>query len=126
MIRNYRDHAANERTFLAWIRTAVTVIGFGFLVERFDLLLSPAEVAVVKTAHQHGYDSANITAMLAIVLGAAIVALAAVRFRRIAASIDSEDDRRTADSGLDFTLAGLMSIMAVWLLVYLMRVIAAV
>jgi putative membrane protein len=28
-----RDHLANERTLLAWIRTAVTVIGLGFLLD---------------------------------------------------------------------------------------------
>lgn len=27
-----RDHLANERTFLAWVRTAVTFVGLGFAV----------------------------------------------------------------------------------------------
>jgi putative membrane protein len=39
MIRNFSDHAANERTFLAWVRTAIAVMAFGFLVEKFDLFL---------------------------------------------------------------------------------------
>lgn len=30
-----RDHLANERTLLAWVRTAITVIGLGFIVGRF-------------------------------------------------------------------------------------------
>jgi len=38
-IRNFTDHAANERTFLAWVRAALAVVAFGFLVERFDLLI---------------------------------------------------------------------------------------
>jgi putative membrane protein len=29
-----RDHLANERTLLAWIRTAVTFIGLGLLIDR--------------------------------------------------------------------------------------------
>ena len=29
-----RDHLANERTLLAWIRTALTVMGLGFVVDR--------------------------------------------------------------------------------------------
>ena len=29
-----RDHLANERTLLAWIRTALTLIGIGFLIDR--------------------------------------------------------------------------------------------
>ncbi len=42
MIQRYSDHAANERTFLAWVRTAIAVMAFGFLVERFDLFLQIA------------------------------------------------------------------------------------
>jgi putative membrane protein len=32
-----RDHLANERTLLAWIRTSLTVIGLGFIVDRLAL-----------------------------------------------------------------------------------------
>jgi uncharacterized membrane protein YidH (DUF202 family) len=35
MIRGYSDHAANERTFLAWVRTGIAVIAFGFVIEKF-------------------------------------------------------------------------------------------
>ncbi len=46
MIRSFTDHAANERTFHAWIRTAIAVIAFGFVMEKFNLFL----VAVAATA----------------------------------------------------------------------------
>ena len=39
MIRGYSDHAANERTFLAWVRTGIAVIAFGFVIEKFNLFL---------------------------------------------------------------------------------------
>jgi inner membrane protein YidH len=39
MIRGYSDHAANERTFLAWLRTSIAVIAFGFVIEKFDLFV---------------------------------------------------------------------------------------
>ena len=42
MIKRYSDHAANERTFLAWVRTAIAVMAFGFVIERFDLFLQVA------------------------------------------------------------------------------------
>ncbi len=34
-----RDHLANERTFLAWIRTALGLIGMGFVLARMGLFL---------------------------------------------------------------------------------------
>src|SRR5260370_8680269 len=33
------DHLANQRTFLAWVRTGLATITFGFVIERFGLLL---------------------------------------------------------------------------------------
>ena len=39
MIKQFNDLAANERTYLAWLRTALALIAFGFVLERFDLFL---------------------------------------------------------------------------------------
>jgi putative membrane protein len=45
MLRNFSDHAANERTFLAWVRTGIAVIALGLVIERFDLFLLTAAKA---------------------------------------------------------------------------------
>ena len=37
---SFTDHAANERTFLAWLRTGIAVVAFGFVVEKFNLFIS--------------------------------------------------------------------------------------
>ncbi|MEL7224296.1 MAG: DUF202 domain-containing protein [Cyanobacteria bacterium J06576_12] len=34
-----REHQANERTFLAWLRTSISLIGFGFAIARFGIFL---------------------------------------------------------------------------------------
>jgi putative membrane protein len=39
-----RDYLAEERTFLAWIRTGLTLMGFGFVVARFGLFLRMLQV----------------------------------------------------------------------------------
>ena len=39
MIANYANHAANERTFLAWIRTGLAVAVFGFLLIKLNLFV---------------------------------------------------------------------------------------
>jgi putative membrane protein len=48
----FRDHAANERTLLAWIRTGVALMAFGFAIARFGLFLR--QIALVATAPSHG------------------------------------------------------------------------
>jgi putative membrane protein len=53
MIKNFSDHAANERTFLAWVRTAIAVMAFGFLIERFDLFLQVAAPSLAGRACLH-------------------------------------------------------------------------
>lgn len=35
-----RSHMANERTFLAWSRTSISLLAFGFVIERFDIFLN--------------------------------------------------------------------------------------
>jgi putative membrane protein len=37
-----RDHLANERTYLAWLRTGMALLGLGFLVARLRLELAAA------------------------------------------------------------------------------------
>ncbi|MBD1847975.1 DUF202 domain-containing protein [Cyanobacteria bacterium FACHB-63] len=36
-----RDHLANERTYLAWMRSAIALMGFGVLIVRLRILRSP-------------------------------------------------------------------------------------
>jgi putative membrane protein len=44
-----RDHLANERTFLAWMRTALALLGFGAVLVRLRFLLPPD-----LQGHSHG------------------------------------------------------------------------
>ncbi len=34
-----REHQANERTYLAWLRTSISLIGFGFAIARFGIFI---------------------------------------------------------------------------------------
>ncbi len=36
-----RDHLANERTYLAWIRTAIALMGFGVVIVRLRTVAPP-------------------------------------------------------------------------------------
>ncbi len=33
------DHLANKRTFLAWVRTGIALMGFGFVISKFEIFI---------------------------------------------------------------------------------------
>jgi putative membrane protein len=124
MIRSYNDHAANERTFLAWVRTAIAVMAFGFLVERFDLFLEIAAPSLAgRTLSVPGQRFGNVAGLALIILGTAMVAVAAVRFLITAKSIDSEELQRGPGSRIDVALALLLVLLGCALFVYLSHAI---
>src|SRR6202048_2743636 len=102
MIRNFSDHSANERTFLAWVRTAIAVMAFGFLVEKFDLFLELAAPSLAgRTLSLPGQKFGNIAGLALIVLGTAMVVVAAIRFLMTAKAIDGEEQRPSPGSRID-------------------------
>jgi putative membrane protein len=81
-----REHLANERTLLAWVRTAVALMGLGFVVARFGLFLR--QLALERaTPPEPAHASAVIGAAL---VGASVLitALSTVRFFRARAQIE--------------------------------------
>ena len=122
MIERYSDQAANERTFLAWVRTAIAIMAFGFVVAKFDLFLRIAGASVASNNalgvgdHQFVGDIAG---LLLIVLGAVMMVLAVIRFRKTANDIDAQEIRRGPGERVDFTLVALLILLGGTLFVYL-------
>ena len=120
MIEHFTDHAANERTFLAWVRTSIAVMAFGFLVEKFDLFLEIASRSVGGRAPSVGGQIVgNVAGLLLILLGGAMMVLATIRFRKVALDIDSKDVRPGTGRRMDVALAGLLVLLGAALFVYL-------
>jgi putative membrane protein len=125
-IKNFGDHAANERTFLAWVRTAIAVMAFGFLVEKFDVFLEVAAPTLASRALSVlGQTFGNVAGLTLVVLGAAMVIVAAVRFLMTAKDIDSEDIRAGTGSRVDIALAALLVLLGVALFFYLSHALIA-
>jgi putative membrane protein len=121
MIERYSDHAANERTFLAWVRTAIAIMAFGFLVQKFDLFLRiAAESLGSRSVPAHTQIVGTVAGLLLIVLGGAMMVFAAIRFRRTGFDIDAEEVRPGPGARLDFTLVFLLLLLGAILFVYLM------
>ena len=121
MIRNYSDHAANERTFLAWVRTGIAVIAFGLVIEKFNLfLLSVATLSHLDAGRQSHLD--RLTGPLGryegiafILVGIGLIALAAVRFMRTARLLDNQETSSNNSVRIELILStGLVLLVAVY------------
>lgn len=81
-----RDHLANERTFLAWVRTAVAIVVFGFAIGRFSIALRQL------TALQgHPTRKGGISVWMgatSIVLGVVLVLAGLIRYRQTRRRLD--------------------------------------
>jgi putative membrane protein len=111
MIKRYTDHAANERTFLAWVRTAIAVMAFGFLVERFDFFMSTMAGSSSRTLTFRTQQFANEMAMAFILLGVAMIVIETIRFFRIAREIDRDEVVYSAGTLFDLVLAALLLLL---------------
>lgn len=54
------DHLANERTFLAWIRTSIALISLGFVVAKFSVWLRQFQATVALQQAQATGDAATV------------------------------------------------------------------
>ena len=83
-----RIHQANERTLLAWVRTSLGLMGFGFAIARFGLFLrglAEADHGSARTAHGTGSAWAGVT-LVAIGMLASLVAT--LRYGRVRRAIE--------------------------------------
>jgi putative membrane protein len=83
-----RVHQANERTMLAWIRTGIALMAFGFAIARFGVFLREvASVGQVPVRLERGVGSTWVGAVL-VALGMLANFLATIRYAQIRRAID--------------------------------------
>ncbi|PWK89674.1 YidH family protein [Fulvimonas soli] len=126
MIPCFGDHAANERTYLAWVRTAITVMAFGFLLERFDIFLAYASRAAGQPVPRLHVHASEVLGPLLLLFGALVVLLVTIRFDRNRRLIDSPEVRSYGRTLLERLMAPLLIVMAGFLAVYVARQLLAI
>ena len=118
MINRYTDHSANERTYLAWIRTAIAVMAFGFLIEKFDLFVSYIEKATKDDRNFQVSLSAELAGMVLSLVGILIVISATLRFFSYKKAIESEQSFSYGEKKANLVLSLLVILLAVFLIAY--------
>ena len=85
-----RLHQANERTLLAWVRTGIALMAFGFAIARFGVFLRQVTALRSAPLPPSGFGSAWVGAAL-VALGMLANLLATLRFASIRRAIERGD-----------------------------------
>ena len=125
MIDRYADHAANERTFLAWVRTGIATIAFGFVVEKFNLfVLTIAQANSIDAARRAQLEKfsgsfSHYDGLALILVGIGIIVVSLVRFVRTTRLIDDQRAHSASSVRPELVLSIVLALIVATLTVHL-------
>src|SRR5438046_9065509 len=100
-VADLRDYLAEERTFLAWIRTGIALMGFGFVVARFGIFGDqPPMLQHFPAGQPHELSPWFGAALIAV--GAILTLFSARRFMRVVGDLNRNQfaDRSLSKEGV--------------------------
>lgn len=114
------DYMAAERTFLAWIRTGLALMGFGFVVARFGLFLRE----LAQTTSTRKFESTGVSLIIGtglLLIGAAVNVGATISHVRLIARLN-RGETISQPSGTAIAVALSLSALGLALAAYLIAV----
>ena len=121
MMGDPRVFFAAERTLLAWVRTGLTIMAFGFVVARFGLflrLLAEQMGQGIPAAELHNRVSNGVGIAL-VLIGVACFVLGAVQHKSYVSTLPTEDIPRSHAPIYPILLSVILALLGLALAVYL-------
>jgi putative membrane protein len=114
-----RDHMANERTLLAWIRTSIGIMAFGFVVVKFSLFIRQISLLLDRDIVLPPHGHSSLIGILLVVVGAVILILAYIKYHKTEKQIANSNFKPS--SSLIFYLTITLFIISILLIMYLIE-----
>lgn len=115
-----REHLANERTLLAWIRTSIGIMAFGFVVVKFSLFIKQIALLIGENRPlppQHGHSS--MIGILLVAIGAMVLLFSYIKYKQTEKQLNNEAFK--SSSKLIFSLTVTIFSISVLLILYLLE-----
>lgn len=110
------EYLANERTFLAWIRTSVAVISLGFVLARFSVWLREFSLQRQPQMQVHRGGISLPIGVAMMIFGGALTLLAAWRYHVV--NRDIEHGKVSADRGLVVLVTVMVTLLSAAMIVF--------
>jgi inner membrane protein YidH len=115
------DHLAAERTFLAWIRTGLALMGFGFVVARFGLFLQELQsIRPAATNDSYGLSLWFGTALIG--AGVVVDVYSSLRYARLIGHMNASGSITRKRSVTAVAIALFLAVVGVAMAIYLILV----
>jgi len=116
---NPSDHLANERTFLAWIRTSIGIMAFGFVVVKFSLFVKQISLILGKENIIHSKGYSGIVGIVLVAVGTVTAVLSYIRYKHSEKQLNEGYYKHS--SLLITVLTTFIFLVSVFLIVYLVN-----
>jgi putative membrane protein len=116
---NINEHLSNERTLLAWIRTSIGIMAFGFVVVKFSLFVKQFFLFLGKEANDVSHGFSSMIGVLIVLAGALVLVLSYFKYKQTEKQISDESFRPS--SALLLTLIASIFLISILLVVYLLE-----
>ncbi len=119
MIKRFTDHSANERTYLAWVRTSIAIMAFGFLIEKFEIFMTYVGRSIGDEEHFQSALSAELVGLSLFLVGIIMIIASTMRFFMYNKAIDSDESIPYVVKNTNILLSVLVILMALFLFFYM-------